>query len=190
MAPHDDKPRRTPTGQDTGPSAWKIPAGDDRERLVCTDCGYIHYENPKIVVGAVALWDGKVLLCRRAIEPRRGYWTVPGGYMEARETTFEGAKREAWEEARARIEIDDLFAVYNIPRISQVHMFFRARLIAPDFAPGPESLETALFAWQDVPFAELAFPTTRWALDHYRELVGETRFAVRTNPAGAASGFR
>jgi ADP-ribose pyrophosphatase YjhB (NUDIX family) len=190
MSAAADKPRRNPTGQSTGPSLWKVPAGDDRERLVCADCGFIHYENPKIVVGAVALWDGKVLLCRRAIEPRRGFWTVPAGYMEARETTFDGAKREAWEEAGARIEIEDLFAVYNIPRISQVHMFFRARLVAGEFAPGPESLEARLFAWDEVPYAELAFPTTRWALDHYRELIGATSFAVRTNPAGASAEIR
>ena len=176
--------KRNPTGQSVGPSVYKVPAGDDRERLVCAECGYIHYENPKIVVGSVVMHDERVLLCRRAIHPRRGYWTLPAGYLEARETVFDGARREALEEACAEIELGDLFAVYNIPRLSQVHLFFRARLVKEAVACGPESLEVRLFRWDEIPDADLAFPTTRWALAHYREIAGERTFAVRTNPPG------
>jgi ADP-ribose pyrophosphatase YjhB (NUDIX family) len=133
----------------------------------------------------VAVWQDKVLLCRRAINPRRGYWTLPAGYMEVRETSADGAVREAYEEARARIAIDDLLAVYNIPRIGQVHLFYRAHLTDPDIAAGPESLEVRLFGWHEIPpVEELAFPTVQWALAHYREVRGQTAFAVRTNPPG------
>ncbi|MBP2300171.1 NUDIX hydrolase [Azospirillum picis] len=153
-----------------GPRVRAIPPGEDRERLMCPDCGYIAYQNPLIVVGAVATWeDGRILLCRRAIEPRKGFWTLPAGFMEERESTREGAAREAWEEARARIGIDHLLAIYDIPRISQVQMIFSARLLSPDVAPGPESLEVGLFAWEDIPWDEIAFPTVHWALREHRE---------------------
>ena len=182
---NDAPPKRTPTGQTVGPNTRRVPEGDNRERLVCDDCGFILYENPKIVVGSVAIWEDKVLLCRRAIPPRRGYWTLPAGYMEVRETSAEGAVREAYEEARATIAIDDLLAVYNIPRIGQVHLFYRAHLTSPEIEAGPESLEVRLFAWDALPpVAEFAFPTVRWALDHYREVRGRRDFAVRTNPPG------
>ena len=183
-APEPPKPRRTPTGQTVGPSIYKVPAGDDRERLICAECGYIHYENPKIVVGSVIVHGDRVLLCRRAIQPRRGFWTLPAGYLEARETVIDGAKREALEEACADIDITDLFAVYNIPRLSQVHLFFRARLLKEAVACGPESLEVRLFGWDEIPDADLAFPTTRWALEHYREIADQREFAVRSNPPG------
>lgn len=183
-APNSDPPRRNPTGQTVGPSVYKVPPGDDRERLICAECGYIHYENPKIVVGSVIEHDERVLLCRRAIHPRRGFWTLPAGYLESRETVIDGARREALEEACAEIEIGDLFAVYNIPRLSQVHLFFRARLLKDAVACGPESLEVRLFRWDEIPDAELAFPTTRWALAHYREIAAERTFSVRTNPPG------
>ena len=154
-----------------GPRVRAVPPGEDRERLMCPDCGYIAYQNPLIVVGAVATWeDGRILLCRRAIEPRKGFWTLPAGFMEERESTREGAAREAWEEARARIEIDHLLAIYDIPRISQVQMIFRARLLSPDVEPGPESLEVGLFAWDEIPWGELAFPTVVWALREHREV--------------------
>lgn len=137
---------------------------------MCPDCGYIAYQNPLIVVGSVATWeDGRILLCRRAIEPRRGFWTLPAGYMEERESTMEGAAREAWEEARARLAIGPLLAVYDIPRISQVQLIFRARLLSDDVFAGPESLEVGLFAWADIPWGELAFPTVHWALREYHE---------------------
>ncbi len=176
---------RAGTGQNVGPDTWKIPNGDERERLVCSDCGFIHYDNPRIVVGSVAVWEDQVLLCRRAIPPRLGYWTLPAGYMELHERTDAGAAREAWEEARARIEVHDLFALYNIPRINQVHLFYRATLKSPDIEPGPESAEVRLFGWDSLPETEFAFPSVQWALQHYREIVGETAFQIRTNPPGA-----
>jgi ADP-ribose pyrophosphatase YjhB (NUDIX family) len=154
-------PKQPSTGNKPGPSVWKVPSGDDRERLVCEDCGFVHYDNPKIVVGSVATWEGKVLLCRRAIPPRIGYWTLPGGFMELRETTAEGAAREAWEEARAHIDVVDLFAIYNIPRISQVQLFYRARLLKSDIEPGPESQAVQLCTWDEIPWEELAFPSSR-----------------------------
>lgn len=165
-----------------GPVIRAIPEGDDRERLVCGDCGFVLYENPKVIVGAVCTWDGKYLLCRRGIEPRRGYWTMPVGYMELHETTEQGALREVWEEALARAEIDALLAVYSIPEISQVHMIYRAHMTGPDFAAGPESLEVGLFAWDDIPWDDLAYPNVRWSLEYERETRGKTGFAPRGRP--------
>ncbi len=118
------------------------------ERDVCSVCGNIHYVNPKIVVGSVCSWDGRILLCRRAIEPRRGFWTIPAGYLEEHETPIEGARREAREEACAEIDIDALLAVYSVSRISQVQLIYRATLATPEFSPGIESLETELVAWR------------------------------------------
>src|SRR3546814_10889493 len=119
----------------------QVPKGDNRDRMVCDDCGWIHYTNPKIVVGAVVSHDGRILLCRRAIEPRRGFWTIPAGYLEERETAEAGAMREAQEEACADITLDGLLAVYSIPRISQIQLIWRATLARPEFSAGPESLE-------------------------------------------------
>ena len=180
---------RLPGMSDSDPSKQpqrfqrRIPEDDDRERLVCDSCGFIHYENPKIVVGSVVEHDGKLLLCRRAIEPRSGYWTLPAGYMELQETPEQGARREAWEEARAAIEIDLLLGVYSIPRISQVQMIFRASLPSPSFEPGPESQEVALFAWEEIPWDDIAFPSVYWALHHWRDSRGSSGFAPFTNPA-------
>lgn len=167
------------------PFSKQIPDGDTRERLVCGDCGWIHYVNPKIVVGAVIGHEGRILLCRRAIEPRRGFWTIPAGYMEERETSEAGAMREAQEEACAEIAIDQLLAVYNIPRISQVQLIYRAQLAKPEIAAGPESLEVGLFDWSDIPWDELAFPSVHWALGHYRAVEGKTGFPAFSNPPGA-----
>jgi len=167
-----------------GPSILAIPEGDNRERMVCPDCGFINYENPKIVVGAVCVWEDRFLLCRRAINPRRGFWTLPAGYLELNEATAAGAVREAWEEAQAKIVIDGLLAIYDIPRISQVQLIYRARLETPDFAAGPESLEVKLFAWDEIPWEELAFPSVRWALDHYRDCIGTGDFRARSTPTG------
>ena len=178
---------RSGTGQDVGPDVWKVPEGDERERLVCSDCGFIHYDNPKIVVGSVAVWQDKVLLCRRAIAPRIGYWTLPAGFMELHERSEAAAAREAWEEARADLEVHELFALYNIPRISQVQLFYRATLRTPAIEPGPESTEVRLFGWDELPEDEYAFPSVHWALQHYREIAGETSFAIRTNPPSAAA---
>lgn len=171
------------------------PAGDDRERHVCRICGVVHYRNPKIVVGTVCSWKDTLLLCRRAIEPRTGYWTIPAGFLEIGETAEEGARREAWEEARARIDIDGLIAVYSVPRVEQVQLLYRARLEDPDVAPGIESLEVRLFRWDDVPWDDLAFPTVRWVLKRSIALAGArgplvTVFnpteEIGTEPPGAA----
>ena len=147
----------------------RTPEGDDRERLTCAECGFIAYENPKVVVGSVVGVEGGVLLCRRAIEPRRGFWTIPAGYLEMNETVSEGAAREAWEEARARIALEGVLAVYSVARLGQVQVIFRARLAEPGFAPGPESLDVRAFAWEDIPWDDIAFPTVRWALHAWRE---------------------
>jgi ADP-ribose pyrophosphatase YjhB (NUDIX family) len=166
----------------------RIPAGDDRSRLVCRDCGFVAYENPKIVVGSVASWQGRILLCRRAIEPRRGFWTLPAGYLELQETAAAGARREAWEEARARLEIDQLLAVYSIPRISQIQLIYRARLASPEVAAGPETLELDLFDWDAIPWDLLAFPSVHWALRDYHAVRGQAVFAPHGNPPGEDGG--
>ncbi len=175
------------SGPDTirrGPTVLRIPEGDDRERLTCPDCGYIAYENPRIVTGAVVSVGAQILLCRRAIEPRKNFWTLPAGYLELHETPEEGAMREAWEEACARIAINALLGIYSVPRISQVQLIYRATLAEPGFAAGPESLEVALFDWDDIPWNELAFPSVRWALDDYRAQFGKGVFSPAVNPAG------
>lgn len=166
-----------------GPRISKIPEGDDRPRLVCGECGFILYENPKVIVGAVCTWEGRYLLCRRAIEPRKGYWTMPAGFMELGETTEQGAMREVWEEARAKVALAGLLAIYNIPRISQVHMIYRAHMVEPGFEAGPESQEVGLFAWEDIPWHDLAYPTVEWSLRHQRDLDGRSDFAPRGVPA-------
>ena len=135
--------------------------------LICGDCGHVAYENPKIVVGAVVETGGRILLCRRAIEPRHGLWTVPAGYMENGETLAAGAIRETLEEACARVEIGALYAVYNIPHVNQVYLLFRARLLDLDFKAGAETLETRLVSEADVPWDQIAFATVRNTLTHY-----------------------
>lgn len=160
----------------------KVPPDDDLERSVCRHCGFIDYQNPKIVVGSVATWEDKILLCKRAIEPRLGFWTLPAGYMELGESVEEGAKREAWEEARARLEIDRILAIYSIPRISQVQIMFRAVLTSPDIAAGPESQDVALYSWEDIPWGDLAFPSAGWALRQWRESRDQADFSPYGNP--------
>lgn len=161
-----------------------VPDGDDHERAVCGDCGFIAYENPKIIAGAVVTSNGKFLLCRRAIHPQKGRWTIPAGFLELGEGPDEGAAREAMEEATAEIRILDLLAVYSVRRISQVHLMYRAELKTPGFSPGIESEEVALFAWDEIPWDELAFPSVHWVLQHFREVEGKTGFAPFTNPKG------
>lgn len=144
-----------------------IPAGDNRLRYVCSTCETIHYENPKMVVGCLPEWEDKVLLCKRAIEPQYGKWTLPAGFMENAETTEQGALRETWEEAGARVEISHLFTLYNLPHISQVYLMFRAKLLDLDFAAGEESLEVKLFSEDEIPWEEIAFLTIEKTLRQY-----------------------
>lgn len=144
-----------------------IPAGDDRPRHVCTRCGVVHYQNPKVVVGCIPKWEGQVLLCRRAIEPRYGLWTLPAGFMERGETTLAGAARETLEEANARVAIGPLYSLFNLPHIDQVYLLFRAQLLDLDFHPGAESLEVRLFAESGIPWDELAFPVVKETLGLY-----------------------
>ncbi len=167
-----------------------IPAGDNRERDICSTCGYVAYENPKIVVGSVVSQDGQVLLCRRAIEPRRGFWTLPAGYLELNETTAEGARREAMEEAGADIALDGVLALYDVSRIGQVHVMYRARLATPGIQAGVESLEVRMFAWEDIPWDAIAFPTVRWALQAWRDLGAAPLGVPAGNPADDRRGTR
>jgi ADP-ribose pyrophosphatase YjhB (NUDIX family) len=171
----------------------RIPEGDNRERLVCAPCGYVVYDNPKVVIGSVVVAGGEVLLCRRAIEPRRGFWTLPAGYLELDETLEEGAAREAMEEAQAAIAIDGILAVFSIARIGQVQVIFRARFAGqglPRFAAGPESLEVALYAWDAIPWDEIAFPSVRWALNAWRQSGAGALGAPAGNPPDDRRGVR
>ena len=156
----------------------RVPAGDDRPRHVCDTCGTIFYSNPKIVAGCIPEWDGKVLLCRRAIDPRSGLWTLPAGFMENGETTSAAAARETMEEANATVEVSDLFTYFNIPRINQVHLFFLARMVDGRFAAGAESLEVDLFSEASIPWNELAFPSVEETLKHYLADRRSGRFAL------------
>jgi ADP-ribose pyrophosphatase YjhB (NUDIX family) len=169
------------------PVTVAIPEGDNRPRFVCTHCGTIHYQNPKMVIGSIPVWeqDGelKVLLCKRAIEPRYGYWTLPAGFMENGETTSAAAARETEEEAGANIELGNLFTLLNVVHVHQVHMFYLARLVDLDFAPGIESLDVQLFSEAEIPWADLAFPTIRTTL----ELFFADRAQMRE--AGGTYGF-
>jgi ADP-ribose pyrophosphatase YjhB (NUDIX family) len=164
------------------PVALKVPAGDTLPRYVCDHCGTIHYQNPRMVVGCIPEWEDRVLLCRRAIEPRHGLWTVPAGYMENGETTFQGAIRETLEEANARVEIDSIYALYNIPHINQVYILFRARLLDLDVKPGAETLEVKLMKETEIPWDQIAFASVRNTLTRYYEdrRNGEYRFHMGT----------
>lgn len=160
------------------PVEQRIPDGDNRYRYVCVNCNTIHYQNPRIVAGTVPLWDGKILLCRRAIEPRYGYWTLPAGFMENAETTVEAAARETREEALAEVNIEGLFSIIDVPHINQVHMFYRASLVDGRFGAGEESLESRLFAIEDIPWDELSFPTVRKTLELFLEDLKTDNFQV------------
>jgi ADP-ribose pyrophosphatase YjhB (NUDIX family) len=167
----------------------RVPEGDTTERYVCGDCGHVHYTNPKIVVGSVVSIGDRVLLCRRAIEPRKGLWTLPAGYLEEFETPEDGARREAREEALCEIVIEGLLGVYSVTRLSQVQLMYRARLEVEQFGAGEESLEVKLFAWDDIPWTEIAFPSVHWALRHWREVKGVPAFAPFGNPQGQDGNF-
>jgi len=150
------------------PVELRLPPDDNRERHICTVCATIHYQNPKMIVGAIPEWeDGRILLCRRAIEPRHGLWTLPAGFMENGETTPEAAARETLEEANAQVQVGDLYSMYNIPYINQVYLLFRARLLNLNFSPGVESLEVALFAEHDIPWDAMAFRAVSLTLRQY-----------------------
>jgi ADP-ribose pyrophosphatase YjhB (NUDIX family) len=149
------------------PVTHRVPDGDSLPRAVCDACSHIQYENPKMVVGCVPVWEERIVMCRRAIEPRYGLWTLPAGFMENGESAAEGAAREALEEANARVEVQDLYTVYSLPRISQVYMMFLARLLDPNVSPGVESLEVELMREQDIPWDDLAFTMVRLTLEHY-----------------------
>ncbi|MEK8048229.1 NUDIX hydrolase [Ideonella margarita] len=152
------------------PTVYTTPADDNRERAVCTACNTIHYENPLNVVGTVPVWQDQVLLCRRAIEPRHGFWTLPAGFMELGESVAEGALRETREEAGANIEMGSLFTMLNVVRVGQVHFFYRARMLDTELDPGPETLEARLFREDEIPWDELAFRTVRETLRlHFAE---------------------
>ena len=151
------------------PVETKIPPGDHLPRFVCTGCGMVHYKNPLLVLGCVPEWEDKILLCKRAIEPRLGYWTVPAGFMENGETMQEAAARECYEEAMAKVEITSLLAIVNVTRANQVHVMFRAKLLQPEFGAGSESLEVGLYTESEIPWNDLAFPSGEFTLRKYYE---------------------
>lgn len=148
---------------------YRVPPDDNRERAVCPACDTVHYQNPLNVVGTLPVWeaDGRVLLCRRAIEPRRGLWTLPAGFMELGETSAEGAARETDEEAGAQFELGDIFTLMNVARVGQVHIYYRARLLSDRFDPGHETIEARLFTEDQIPWDEIAFRTVKETLEHY-----------------------
>lgn len=166
-----------------------VPEGDTRARDVCDACGFVAYQNPLIVVGAVVAEADRVLLCRRAIEPRRGFWTLPAGYLENGETLEAGALREAAEEANAAIRLDGVLALYSIPRISQVQVIFRAGFDGPaQFTPGVESLDVQLFSWDEIPWSDIAFPSVHWALQAWHDAGPAPLTAPFRNPASDRRG--
>jgi len=167
--------------QCAGPLILRIPQGDDKPRHCCSQCGTIFYINPKNVVGTVPFFEDKVLLCKRAIQPRIGKWTLPAGYMENGESSLDGAIRETTEEAGASVIVksDSLYTLFNLPKINQVYMFFRAELANLDFAAGIESTEVALFSEAEIPWPEIAFPVVKSTLEHYFDDLRKNRFPVR-----------
>lgn len=149
------------------PVAYRVPPGDNLPRYICDACNTIHYINPRMVVGCIPQWQNRILLCRRAIEPRHGMWTLPAGFMENDETLAQAAMRETLEEANARVQLQDMYTVMSVPHVSQVHVFYRARLLDLDFGPGIESLEVRLFDEAEIPWQELAFRTVSGTLRHF-----------------------
>ena len=145
----------------------RVPPGDSQPRAVCDACGTIHYRNPLMVVGTIPEWDDQILLCRRAIEPRQGFWTLPAGFMELGETTAQAALRETMEEANARVELGEAYTLLSVPHVDQVHLFYRARLIEQKFAAGEETLEVDLFSESEIPWESVAFRTVSMTLRHF-----------------------
>jgi ADP-ribose pyrophosphatase YjhB (NUDIX family) len=159
---------------------FRVPPGDNRERFLCEQCATVHYQNPRIVTGCLAVWEDRVLLCKRDIDPRRGLWTLPAGFLENGETAQAGAARETWEEARARVEIHDLYTMFSLPHISQIYLFYRGLLVNGEFAAGDETQDADLFREQDIPWAELAFPVVRDTLQHFFRDRTTEHFPVHT----------
>ena len=172
----------------------KVPAGDKRLRYVCISCEAIHYQNPKIVAGCIPEHEGKVLLCKRAIEPRYGYWTLPAGFMELEETSLEAALRETLEEANARVTVSELYTVFSLPNVSQVYMMYRSKLLDLDFSAGDESLEVKLFAENEIPWDDIAFTTIKYTLKFYFKDQQSKNFCLHTgdiiNYGDGNHGFR
>ncbi len=166
----------TPSGPGSGKFVVRTPDDDNRDRLVCSDCGWIHYENPRVIVAAVVRYGEQLMLCRRAIRPRYGFWTLPGGFMEIGETPEDGARREVQEEAGAEVVIRSLLSVYAVPRIGQVHLVYLADMLTPQFHAGTESLDVQFFDPVEgrIPWHELAFPVNNWTLRDYLSLQGST----------------
>jgi len=158
---------------------YDIPEGDNRPRYWCSACNAIHYQNPKIIVGTVPVWQGKILLCKRDIEPRKNYWTLPAGFMENGETMQEGAARETWEEACASVAVKDLYAMFNLPHIYQVYVFFLAEMINGDYGIGEESNDVGLFLPSEIPWDELAFPTVGRTLKYFVEDMKRGEYPIR-----------
>jgi ADP-ribose pyrophosphatase YjhB (NUDIX family) len=165
----------------------RVPSGDNRERDCCDRCGAVHYLNPRPVVGTIPEWQDEILLCKRAIEPRYGLWTLPAGFMEIGETTLAGALRETLEEAGARVAAGPLFSMIDVPYVEQVHIFFRARLLDLDFAPGHETIEARLFREQDIPWPQIAFRTVALTLQLYFADRRQGRFDTHTRALVATS---
>lgn len=160
----------------------RVPPGEDRLRAVCEGCAVVHYRNPRVVVAALVTWGERILLCRRAIEPRSGYWTLPGGFLELGETTRAGARREAREEAGVEVSLGQLHAVYELTHVEQVQLVYRGVLPGPELAPGVESLAAQLFAPSELPWDALAFPTVGWALRYHLQVAGQVIYPPHSNP--------
>lgn len=165
-----------------------IPAGDDRPRHICDTCGATHYHNPKVIAGCIPVWDDRVLLCRRAIEPRVGFWTLPAGFMELGENLPSAASREAMEEANVTVEIDGLYNLFSLPHLSQVYVFFLARMVTENHSPGYESLETRLFSEEEIPWEELSFETVRRSLRYFFADRASGQFSLRMEDVLPARG--
>ena len=159
----------------------RVPTGDDRHRHICDYCDTVHYQNPCIITGCLPVYGDRILLCKRAIAPRRGYWTLPAGFMENGETTAEGAVRECREEANAQVIDTELYAMIDIPHINQVYLFFRGKLAEPEFSPGSESLAVELFREEDIPWDEIAFPSVHKALEYFFQDRKAGVFLMRTD---------
>jgi len=159
---------------------FRVPTGDNRERFVCEHCETVHYQNPRVVTGCLPVLGDRVLLCRRGIEPRAGFWTLPAGFLENGETTREGALRETLEEACARVSDACLYTVFSLPHISQIYMFYRAELLDTGFKAGDETLDVALFHETEVPWDDLAFPVVTRTLEHFFRDLPAREFPVRS----------